>query len=437
MDARIARAAVLVVALASSGASYRTKNFIVSASTPQMAEEIGLAAEAYRKELAREWLGKELRPWAQPCPIVAQVGDRLGAGGATSFVFDHGEVFGWQMNIQGSHERILDSVLPHEITHTIFASHFREPLPRWADEGACTTVEHASERAKQHQMLIEFLKTRRGIAFNQMFAMKEYPRDVLPLYSQGYSLARFLIFQQGRRAFVEFLEEGLRGENWPQAIDKHYGYHDLGALQDAWLAWVREGSPALNDGNERLEGDAAFVLVSNNSANGPRRTRPQVAEPTIVRGNSPDREVAPIPNAYAGQSARSPRIVDRGDEAADWRSVKRGQSSDVALSRGQRALPERGSALPDKPSSRRPSRGSVDVAASDDSDSSASHAWSDAGNSTDRSATSLASADRGADAMESLTRAQPTQAYQATRRAPPEPVRQTILEWSREASSYR
>ena len=44
-----------------------------------------------------------------------------GAGGATSFVFDRGEVFGWKMNIQGSRERILDSVLPHEVTHTIFA----------------------------------------------------------------------------------------------------------------------------------------------------------------------------------------------------------------------------------------------------------------------------------------------------------------------------
>ena len=61
------------------------------------------------------------------------------------------------MSIQGSRQRILDSVLPHEVTHTIFASHFRQPLPRWADEGACTTVEHASERAKQEKMLIEFL----------------------------------------------------------------------------------------------------------------------------------------------------------------------------------------------------------------------------------------------------------------------------------------
>ena len=46
-------------------------------------------------------------------------------------------------------------------------------------------------------MLVQFLRTDRGIAFNQMFAMTEYPRDVMPLYAQGYSLAEFLI--QARR----------------------------------------------------------------------------------------------------------------------------------------------------------------------------------------------------------------------------------------------
>ena len=181
--------------------------------------------------------------WSQPCPITVQVGDQLGAGGATSFVFEHGEVFGWRMTIQGSLVRILDSVLPHEVTHTVFATHFRQPLPRWADEGACTTVEHSSERAKQQVMLIDFLRTGRGIAFSQMFAMKEYPHDVMPLYSQGYSVARYLVAQGGKRKFLDYLADGLRDENWPRATRQHYGIASLATLQTQWLDWVRKGSP--------------------------------------------------------------------------------------------------------------------------------------------------------------------------------------------------
>jgi len=126
----------------SHAAGYKTTNFVVSAKTPALAKEIGDTAEVWRRKLAIEWLGEPLPPWSKPCPINAQVAPNLGAGGATSFVFDRGEVFNWDMKIQGTRERVLDSVLPHEITHTIFASYFRQPLPRWADEGGSVLSEN-------------------------------------------------------------------------------------------------------------------------------------------------------------------------------------------------------------------------------------------------------------------------------------------------------
>jgi hypothetical protein len=220
-----------------------------------LAVEVCQAAEQYRKDLAFEWLGSELPPWRGPCPITVRLAS--GAGGATSFMFDNGVPFGWTMNIQGPRERILDSVLPHEITHTIFATHFGRPLPRWCDEGACTTVEHASERAKQDRFLIEFLHTDRGIPFNQMFRMTEYPDPILPLYSQGYSLTRYLIQQGGKRKFVNYIGEGMATRNWPAATQKHYGFADLSELQVTWLEWVRQGSPNLKENGDTALASAA------------------------------------------------------------------------------------------------------------------------------------------------------------------------------------
>jgi len=241
---RLAAAVVIATAASASAAGYRTANFVIEAPTERLARVIGDAAEQYRHTLAIEWTGQPLPRWSRPCPITAKVAPHLGAGGATSFDFDRGEVFNWTMTIQGSEERILDSVLPHEITHTIFASHFRQPLPRWADEGACTTVEHPVERARQHKMLIEFLTTGRGIAFPEMFAMREYPADVLPLYSQGYSLARYLIERGGRHKYVSFVGDGLAGDDWAAALERHYGVNDIAKLQHIWLDWVRQGCPA-------------------------------------------------------------------------------------------------------------------------------------------------------------------------------------------------
>ena len=247
MEARLVRAVILAaVLLVSMGASHRSANFVIQTQDPQLAPRIAEAAEEYRKELAVAWLGKEMPNWSSPCTMTVRIGPNLGAGGATTFMFDRGEVFGWRMSIQGSRERVFDSVLPHEITHMIFASHFRRPLPRWADEGAATSVEHESERTKHYRMLGQFLRTGRGIAFNRMFAMTEYPRDVMPLYAQGFSLADFLIQQGGRRKYVQYLGEALEQGQWAGATKRHYGISDLGQLQNTWLAWVRQGHPALN-----------------------------------------------------------------------------------------------------------------------------------------------------------------------------------------------
>ena len=310
-----------------NAAGYKTTNFIVAAPSAELAKEIGDQAEVYRRQLAIEWLGKELPAWSKPCPIHAQVAPNLGAGGATSFVFDRGEVFGWKMNIQGSRERILDSVLPHEVTHTIFASYFRQPLPRWADEGACTTVEHPSEVAKQENNLLRFLKTGHGIPFSEMFAMKEYPRDVMPLYAQGHSLAEWLIENRGRKAFLEFVGDGMQDENWPRAVREHYGFPSLLALQNAWNDWVRQGRPHLTPATSPLDHIAA------NSRD--PRTAGTPDNQVIFRGQSPDnltpiaasshtRAAAPMPvtvasasqSVYAAAAQRAQRERNKQVEAA-------------------------------------------------------------------------------------------------------------------------
>ena len=222
MDARLSRTLLVAALLAASlGASYPTPNFLIETRDPGRAAVYGQTAERLRRELAIAWVGEEMPRWADRCRITVEVGERLGAGGATTFLFDRGEVFGWRMTIQGSHARIIDSVLPHEITHMVLASYFRCPLPRWADEGAATSAEHPSERLRHRKMLVEFLQDNRGIPFNHMFAMKEYPRDIMPLYAQGFSLAEYLIQAGGRRRFLAFLSDGLENDRWAAAINRH------------------------------------------------------------------------------------------------------------------------------------------------------------------------------------------------------------------------
>ena len=272
MDARIQRRAIACIIFFLFGSSLSaqqlfqvaSRNFVIRAPDENLARKASQLAEKYRAELSSQWLGYEIPAWNEKCPVTIHLAAL--AGGETSFAFapsqERGQPFGWQMTIYGPPDRILDAVLPHEITHTIFATHFGRPLPRWADEGACTTVEHESERAKNHKLLLEFLtsKPSRGIPFNRMFTMKQYPHDILPLYAQGYSLARYLIAQKGKQHFVNYVQTGMtladRGNElsgWNKATEQCYGIKDLSELQVTWQKWVERGS---------LLSDATTEIVS-------------------------------------------------------------------------------------------------------------------------------------------------------------------------------
>ncbi|MEM8680907.1 MAG: hypothetical protein AAGF97_16300, partial [Planctomycetota bacterium] len=118
-------------------------------------------------------------------------------------------------------------------------------------EGGCTVVEHPEEREKQKRFLYEFLTTGRGIPFNVMFRLKEYPNDIMPLYSQGHAVVSYLISQGGKRKFVDFVGTGMNTNDWSAAVNQFYGYQDLSDLQLQWNDWVA-GGMQLPDANEQF-----------------------------------------------------------------------------------------------------------------------------------------------------------------------------------------
>ncbi|MBV9124025.1 MAG: hypothetical protein JO112_11760, partial [Planctomycetes bacterium] len=225
---------VLAGALSSMGASFRTTNFLVDAPTPQLAQQFGQMAEHWRQEKAMDWLGREMPPWPEPCPLHVRV-TLGGAGGATQFSFDRGRVLGQNMNIEGSLDRLLVSVLPHEVTHTVFAYYFRTPVPRWADEGGAVLSEDDIERNRHDQLCREILNTpRRAIPLRTLFELRDYPRDVMALYAQGFSVAQFLVNSSNRPTFLAFVAMGMQ-RGWDVAAQTYYHYNSVEDLQAAWL----------------------------------------------------------------------------------------------------------------------------------------------------------------------------------------------------------
>lgn len=328
MDARTLRTSLILISLlGSTGANYRTRNFVVTAPTTEIAKTVGVAAESYRRDLATFWLGQPLPNWSRPCKLRVKTG-ALGAGGETKFQFVGKEVVNWSMYVQGSLERILDSVLPHEVNHTIFACHFRRPLPRWADEGAATLFEHHSEQAKQLGLLNQVIRSDRElIKLDRLLTMKEYPkgyRPMLILYAEGYALADFLVQQGGQAKYLKFLADGER-VGWTQAIKVNYDHGGVNALQKNWKGWILAGMPKLTDPREEML--AARVRIPNNVLK-QGTARPaildQLPAQNTIRSQSPSARPSAQPTSrtrpasHRTPAAKPPAITPRPARSASF-----------------------------------------------------------------------------------------------------------------------
>lgn len=306
----------------SMGAGYQTTNFMVEAPTPQIAQQVGTAAEHYRREKAIQWLGQEMPPWPDKCPLQVKV-TFGGAGGATSFAFDRGRVLGQHMTIEGSLDRLLASVLPHEVTHTVFAYYFRCPVPRWADEGGSVLSEDELEKQRHDQLVRNILNTPgRAIPLRRLFALREYPGDVMVLYAEGFSVSQFLVSASDRPTFLRFVAHGMR-EGWDGAVRSYYRYQNVEDLEQAWLAHLR---------STRRQ---PVLMARNTTGNNP-------ADPTqrvIVRQTAPPSQpllAQPMP-IFRGQSGAE----SEGDRFED-------PSKRVAAGRPG-FLPESGAGRPSQP----------------------------------------------------------------------------------------
>jgi hypothetical protein len=218
-----------------AGASFRSTNFAVEAPTQEVAQRVAERAEGCRSSIAKEWLGREMPDWRSPCPIRVRLtaGE---AGGLTSFGFNQGKVTDQRMTVEGRLDRILASALPHEVTHTIFASYFGGPMPRWADEGASLLSEDERERRRHDQIAVDLLARHGELPLGRLFQIDVYPNDLMGFYGQGYSISRFLIEMGGRPRFLQFVRDAL-AQNWDAATRTHYQLANVRELDRAWRSW--------------------------------------------------------------------------------------------------------------------------------------------------------------------------------------------------------
>jgi hypothetical protein len=282
----------LVLSSAVHAAQFRSQNFLVNAPDQQTAQQFAQMAEQYRKEKAIQWLGEEMPPWPRPCPLTVKP-TMGGAGGATKFNYDfRGNYEILSMEIEGDYTKMLHSVLPHEVTHTVFAYHFRYPVPRWADEGGSVLSENDAERAHHDKLIRNYMNHGQGIQVRRLFTLKEYGEipDVMVLYAEGFSMSNYLVGLGGRQNFLAFVSMGLQNQ-WDKGVQTYYHMNSVEDLEEHWRQHLRDTK----------NGGALMALAKPQGSLVVRQTAPP-AQPQLD-------PAGPVARGQADDDARAPATL--------------------------------------------------------------------------------------------------------------------------------
>jgi len=193
-----------------NAAQYVTDNFVVTSPTAALAQEIGLTLEKYRKSLAIEWSGRAMPKWSRPCLVDAKI-HPSGSGGFTQYIVKNNRVVtGWRMKMWGSKRHLLTSTIPHEVSHTVFASLAGKQLPRWCDEGAAVHAEGAAELRRYTLRAREMARLSQHFPVRSLFATKEYPDGswMFDFYAQSYTISKILVEARGKPYFFKYMRAG-------------------------------------------------------------------------------------------------------------------------------------------------------------------------------------------------------------------------------------
>lgn len=213
-------------------------------------ETVAQVVERTRQDMYRKWFGHDGPAWPLRCDLFLHTtvsdytritGEKADSPGHSRIELDPGSmrVAFRRMDMHCDQNGMLETVLPHETTHTVLAGMFGPAdVPRWLDEGVAVLSETSSTIEQYRRNLIRFHREGSLYTVRDLMQMHDFPSSqrIKQFYAQSVFLVEFLTTQRGPLTFSEFARDGLR-EGYELALRRHYGW-SFADLEARWNQYV-------------------------------------------------------------------------------------------------------------------------------------------------------------------------------------------------------
>jgi hypothetical protein len=215
-----------------------SENANVLAPDQSTAEAVLAQAEAYRRQVAIEWLGEELPPGEGPVAIHVQLSTREDTG--LTLPIDSEQRKFHRIWLITSRERALGSTLHHEMVHAVLATRFPGRLPAWSDEGIAGTKDDPQRVLLRRQIVEQMAQTAAWPQLRTLLEAKELSANDETAYSVASSVVAFLLSRGDKPTLLQFATAG-REQGWERAVQECYGFRSVAEFQTAWQGWATRG----------------------------------------------------------------------------------------------------------------------------------------------------------------------------------------------------
>ena len=184
--------------------------------------------------------------------------------------------------------------------------------------------ENDEERFSHDVRCRELLNAGRGICLRVLFRMTDYPKDMIVLYAQGYSITSYLVEKggggrEGRGKLLQFLGGGMNGnsnESWNESAHKMYGFDTIDGMEKAWLEALRTPPAriaARDNGGTKVATSPTFATTTGGNRTELRSSAspsmPVLEPPVKARAAAPDSEPSrPLYLPPAAPSGNMPSV---------------------------------------------------------------------------------------------------------------------------------
>jgi hypothetical protein len=222
-----------------------TANFrIFHKHDQKLVDQVAQTLEKSRTLAYRKWVGEVDDAWRPKCYVYlddakGELSKTLhGVRGYTRKGGIGGSVRRY-VRVRSRDDGLIDSVLPHEVTHAVMFGEFGEnEAPSWAHEGMAVMMQPRRDRDRFFDVLLGAYKKNGLFSVGKIFDIEDYPdADVEIFYAQSVSLVEYLTNLHKPTVFVTFMRDALR-RGYDKALQEHYGIQNVAELEKAWKAYT-------------------------------------------------------------------------------------------------------------------------------------------------------------------------------------------------------